>query len=436
MGSLAPRPIWREEWGLIKAVNQSRVWQFASLARQAAFPHKRRPVHGGVQMPARDGIGEQTARQRPSPWTNTALVFASVLLSSAAIEGGYRFAADLPLFELVDWRAGKVVRSEYKAVVDPVLGWTLRPWTETDDFSTIDHGIRANFNENTVRTGGILAVGDSFTQGWEVDDDETWPAYLEKLTGVPVVNAGVGGYGTDQIVLRAEQLLPIVKPNILIVGFLEADMFRTGHSVFGAPKPYFTLEGGELRYHPPGLTQHQEERGTLASLVRAMRDGLGYSAAADYLLASLAPNYWYGTGQRPGYQRATYQEAEITCALLRRLKAQTDEAGIPMLLFMQHHAPLLFDTEHSSPVAQQVVACAGAADIRVADQFDSLRAIALGNVYEISQYYSGMFAGKIYGHMTAKGNQHAAELLHDALYDWLPRMTGSAHTGTLSAGPH
>jgi len=126
MGSLAPRPIWREEWGLIKAVNQSRVWQFASLARQAAFPHKRRPVHGGVQMPARDGIGEQTARQRPSPWTNTALVFASVLLSSAAIEGGYRFAADLPLFELVDWRAGKVVRSEYKAVVDPVLGWTLR----------------------------------------------------------------------------------------------------------------------------------------------------------------------------------------------------------------------------------------------------------------------------------------------------------------------
>jgi hypothetical protein len=383
-----------------------------------------------MRLPARNGIGEQT--KCPSPWGNAALVLASVVVSLAVIEGGYRFAADLPLFELVDWRANKVVRSEYKAVVDPVLGWTVQPWTDSDNFSTmdygfstIDYGIRANFKETTVRTGGILAVGDSFTQGWEVDNDETWPSYLEKLAGVPVINAGVGGYGTDQIVLRAEQLLPIVQPKILIVGFLEADMFRAAHSVFGAPKPHFTLEGGELRYHPPELTEPRQERGALASLADAMRDGLAYSAAADYLLASLAPNYWYGSVQQLSYQRVTDQEGEITCALLRRLKAQTDQAGIPMMLFMQHHAPLLFDTERSTPIAQQVVACALAADIRVVDQFDSLRAIALQNVHEISQYYSGMFAGKIYGHMTAKGNKHAADLLYESLYDWLPRMTGS-----------
>src|SRR5262245_17346754 len=169
-------------------------------------------------MPARNGVGDHAGDKcRPSPWANAALVAASFVVSLAVIEGGYRFVANLPLFELTDWRASKVVRSEYKAAVDPVLGWTVQPWTETDDFSTIDHGIRANFNEKVVRTGGILAVGDSFTQGWEVDDDETWPSYLEKLADVPVINAGVGGYGTDQIVLRAEQLLPIVQPKILVI---------------------------------------------------------------------------------------------------------------------------------------------------------------------------------------------------------------------------
>jgi len=371
--------------------------------------------------------------RRQSPLASAALLFVSVLVALFLIEGGYRLTADLPVFKFADWRASRVVRTEYKAIVDPVLGWTVRPWTDTDDFSTIDYGIRPNFNEKTVRTGGILAVGDSFTQGWEVDDDETWPSYLEKLTGVPVVNGGVGGYGTDQIILRAEQLLPVVRPKILIIGFLEADMFRTAHSVFGAPKPYFTLEDGRLRYHPPDLVDVREERGALMTLSYALRDGLGYSAAADYVMAGLAPNYWYGSGESITYQLAGNQEPEITCALLRRLKRQTVQAEIPMLLFMQHHAPLLFDTEHSTPVAQAVVACAEAADIRVVDQFDSLRAIALEDVNEIAQYYSGMFVGKIYGHLTAKGNEHAARLLHQALNDWLPVVTGSTAPGPSGA---
>jgi len=49
-----------------------------------------------------------------------------------------------------------------------------------------------------------------------------------------------------------------------------------------------------------------------------------------------------------------------------------------------------------------------------------------------------MFVGKIYGHMTAKGNQHAAGLLYEALDDWLPAVTGpitTATTGPRSEGP-
>ena len=52
-----------------------------------------------------------------------------------------------------------------RAIVDPILGWKLKSDYRSDGFKTIAEGIRRNFNETAIRTGGILAVGDSFTEG-------------------------------------------------------------------------------------------------------------------------------------------------------------------------------------------------------------------------------------------------------------------------------
>ena len=62
----------------------------------------------------------------------------------------------------------------------------------------------------------ILAVGNSFTFGDEVSDDATWPAQLEAETRRRVVNAGVFGYGLDQTILRAEQLVSVESPPSLL----------------------------------------------------------------------------------------------------------------------------------------------------------------------------------------------------------------------------
>lgn len=67
----------------------------------------------------------------------------------------------------------------------------------------------------------MIAVGDSFTAGSEVADAETWPAQLERLIDGPVINAGVGGYGTDQMILRSESLLPVLQPSAVVVGILD-----------------------------------------------------------------------------------------------------------------------------------------------------------------------------------------------------------------------
>jgi hypothetical protein len=89
-----------------------------------------------------------------------------------------------------------------------------------------------------------------------------------------------------------------------------------------------------------------------------------------------------------------------------------------MALFMQHQAALVLDGDVSSPDAQHVVACAAAAGIRVVDQFPPLRAIARAQPQALAEYYN-VNEGELVGHMTAKGNEHAAAMLASALREWL-----------------
>jgi len=371
------------------------------------------------------GRDEDSARpivgKQASGLANVLLLFISILTSLAVIESACRLALGLPVFKLANWRTERVVMvdlDEFKAVPDSVLGWTNRAWHHHEDgYTTIDFGVRRNFDETTIRTGGILAVGNSFTEGWEVEDHESWPAVLEQMSGVPVVNAGVGGYGSDQIIMRAEQLLPIVKPKILIVGMLESDIFRAGHSIFGAPKPYFTIQNGKLVHHPPEPIEPPVQGGAWSTIAYTLRDGLGYLASVDYILARLNPNYWYGTGSRVHYRKVDVDEAEVTCALLRRLKAQTDREGIHTLLFMQYYAPIVLASDSPPRNAQHVLQCAEQAGIRLLDQFAFLRRLAVADPHAMKEHY--VHYGETYGHMSATGNRHAAQLLFHALADRL-----------------
>jgi len=93
----------------------------------------------------------------------------------------------------------------------------------------------------------VLAVGDSYTFGEEVGDGDAWPAQLQRLSGLRVLNGGVSGYGFDQIVLRAEQLADRHEPTIIIVGFIADDIRRTEmRRLWGQDKPWFAIEGNQL----------------------------------------------------------------------------------------------------------------------------------------------------------------------------------------------
>jgi len=361
-----------------------------------------------------DDAAKASSPKRGSRLGNAILGLVSLLLTVLAVEFGYRLVMGVPVFELANWRGDHTVILESGDLPrpDPVLGWVSRPGYESPAHNTLEHGIRRNFGESTIRTGQILAVGDSFTEGWEVDDDETWPAYLEKLTGKAVVNGGVGGYGTDQVVLRAEQMLPIVKPKVLIIGFLEFDIFRTGHTHFGSPKPYFTIENETLRYHPPALVTVRREAGFFVAAGYRIRHGLGYFASIDYLLRRAAPDFWFGSERRQ-YVKAPSDPVRVTCLLLQRLKQRTDADGVRLMLFMQYYARTILEDAEPTDDARGVTGCAKQVGIQVVDQFAPLRALAAKDPNALRPYY--MSDGKNYTHMSAQGNEHAAQMLAKAL---------------------
>jgi hypothetical protein len=91
---------------------------------------------------------------------------------------------------------------------DPELGWTTRrSYAAPDGAVHVNaRGLRGTREYGEPRPEGtfrVVACGDSFTFGEEVRDGEAWTARLEaRVPGLEVLNYGVGGYGTDQALLR------------------------------------------------------------------------------------------------------------------------------------------------------------------------------------------------------------------------------------------
>jgi hypothetical protein len=345
------------------------------------------------------------------PLASLALACAATVLGCAAIELGYRAHTGRPVFVLGDWRSWRIEYLAFgdRTTFDPVLGWVPKAWHESNGSDTLGHGIRRNFEEEGVRIGAILAVGGSLADGGTgVADGETWPAQLERMAGAPVLNAAVSGYATDQIVMRAEQLLPLVKPKTLILGFGGGDISAAGRLPLGTPKPYFTLDGGKLKYHLPVV----QFEGTTSAWRARTREILGYSAVFDAILARLAPDYWTGAAGQEVLRMIDNDPVGITCALLQRVKTRTDADGIRLLLFMQHRPQMLADTQEPGDDAKKVGQCATTIGVSVVDEFEPLRAVAVASPGALRDLY---LKGDDQGLMSAKGNRHAAELLARAL---------------------
>jgi len=98
-------------------------------------------------------------------------------------------------------------------------------------FKINNNGFRSDKNysyHKSPDTLRILLLGDSFTLGWEVDQDEMFSVILENYLnnngiGAEVLNAGVSGFGAAEELIYYENEGYKYKPDIIILGFFGND---------------------------------------------------------------------------------------------------------------------------------------------------------------------------------------------------------------------
>ncbi len=356
---------------------------------------------------------------RISSFRRTVLTSAAFFLATFfGLEIGARVMDGEPLTLADNYITRDLGRSSFNGAnnYDPLLGWVLAPGRKTGSpeysFTTGDYGLRMHqFEIIAPQRGGVLAVGDSFAAGSEVSDQFTWPAQLESMLGVPVHNAGVGAYGVDQIVLRAETLIDKLQPDVLIVSPLADDSLRNTYARYGAPKPYFDIVDGklDLRGVPvPTDIISSRELGLLRSI-------LGHSYVLHKIMTQIGYyDVWIDNSLR--YQQVHNNEmgTKISCLLMDRLVKIRNERGIRVLVMVQYGGP---DSLGKEPpwYGQEVVECAREAGLQTIDTHPSLNAVSQRGIEAFQELYVMHDSNRVYGHMSPAGNHFIAELARTAL---------------------
>ena len=180
----------------------------------------------------------------------------------------------IPFLLYVSPHIDRPMWEHYLSQRDPELGWPSRK-----SLASARHdrsGSRPVPAFPTLGAECVSLYGDSYVYATEVSDEAAWGNVLSTMMDCRVGNYGVGGYGTDQAVLRFEANHADVAP-ITILGLFPINVMRnvnqyrhlrTGESPLGF-KPRFVIEADTLKFVPmPGpeittLSSFEDEMKTL-----------------------------------------------------------------------------------------------------------------------------------------------------------------------------
>ena len=343
-----------------------------------------------------------------------ALALLSLAATLVAAEAALRVRKGAGLSHPDPAHAVRLIGETYPASYDATLGYAPTPGAHVTLAGApvaIDaRGLRENGNEPPPEQPAVLAVGDSFTFGDEVDDRSTWPSALERRLGQRVWNGGVFGYGLDQIALRAEQLTPVLTPTVLVVSMIPDDVARCEDSYRFAHKPWFQLEGSGLALRnvpvprpeapPPGDSR--------------LRRLLSHSFLADLVLRRLDPLGW----PLRGSVRVQKDGGAVAAALVDRLADTASQHGMRLLLVAGWHPAA--QTQLLDPVRER----ARARGIELLE----LEPLLTREIDTHSGDWSGLFHvavryGGQAGHMTPFGNEMVAGAIAERLR--VPAITES-----------
>lgn len=334
---------------------------------------------------------------RRKPWiANLALLAGSLALAL----GG----AELVLRALLG--DGYEIHPQGLYSADPVVGYVPTPnFAGTFAREEYEHGVR--IGESGLRgedprprrpeTYRIVCLGDSFTWGLGVADDEAYPHLLEQRLSrrfpgvdVQVLNAGVPGYGTADELRYFGSRVEALDPDLVIVQFLAENDFNDNRQpALGRVE----LRDGWLHSAEPPRPQPQR---TIDWLKRHSVLARAVSERAGYLAARL------GLATATDGDRFSQADSARAARLLGEVAALAAARGAASLF--------VFVTGQTPVVAERPVEVAAARVIKEAARaagadFLSLTPALRRRTDRFELYYP------LDGHWTARGHAAAAEVI-------------------------
>ena len=296
----------------------------------------------------------------------------------------------------------------------PHYGWRLRPgWHgQTRDGRTVRLN-GAGFRGPAAGAGAagrrrVVLLGDSLTFGTGVEDGETFAAQLAGLApALEPVNLGVSGYGTDQELLLLEREgLPLEPAVVVLDVCVGNDILDNALPVYvydgATPKPYFTLEGRDLRLHD----QHVR-LGGMALAARQLRErSLAFDALLSLAGGTARAPLDHEDGEHWGPRARTVLEhwpeaVELTQRLLARVDEVCAARGVTLLVLLHpNRRSYLGDVAFLEPFQ------AAARGLRPATRTLDLRATYL----EQGLAWEDFTLDKL-GHLNPRGHRIVAEVL-------------------------
>jgi hypothetical protein len=278
-----------------------------------------------------------------------ALVAASIAVATVVIEVALR------LVQGAGNESGIGRFTQY----DPVLGWKHKE-NYSGEMMTAEYRIKLEFNAHGVRgadrayakpanVSRIVVIGDSCVDGYTVPTRDRLTEVMEQRlgTGVEVVNLGVAAYSTDQELLTLEREGWKYQPDAIVLVFTYRNVWQNDQRILvrNTHKPLFVLEPDgalKLTHVPvPYPTPSLEDRSKTYALVRTMISshawlssptggpGRAVRPAPAGAAGSASHFLVFQTGEAPELKRGW----SITQALLRKMKQESDERGVRLLVF-------------------------------------------------------------------------------------------------------
>jgi lysophospholipase L1-like esterase len=240
---------------------------------------------------------------------NLILLGVVLLISLAAGEAVLRAFVRLPM---------KRILPEVKYASHPVRRFTLVPSQTAFTYGAPVRIDGLAFRSNGAESSGhgervdVLALGDSFTFGLGVRDDETWPAQLQqKLSEASgrrfdVVNAGTISYGVFQELDLLKSSALATRPRVLVHALYWNDFMNASAPEPGAASVVDTngyLAWDRLSRPRGGLRQMMSSAVSSSALLYTLRQavskertnvpGSSYATAyARFLEEGLTPREW------------------------------------------------------------------------------------------------------------------------------------------------